>query len=153
MSTMPTRYYNAGIQMRVSGCKVKETCSRNGQKSYNPSTMKSRNWTLFTNHAAVFFHLLEHPDATIRRVADKLDLAERTVVGVLKDLRGGGYLLVRKEGRHNLYRANTEGPMKRPEHAGYSMREFFIHIQSELNRAHSAVQNQVHDESAPGSPP
>lgn len=107
--------------------------------------MKTRRWTLFTNHAAIFLHLLEHPDATIRRVADELDLAERTVVGVLKDLREGGYLLVRKEGRQNIYRANTEGPMKRPEHAGYSMREFFVHIQDQLNRAHSAVQKRVSD--------
>ena len=105
--------------------------------------MTARHWTLFTNHAAVFFHLLEHPDATIRRVADELDLAERTVVGVIGDLREGGYLLVRKEGRHNVYRADTEGPMKRPEHAGYTMREFFTHVQSELNRAHSAVEKQV----------
>ena len=91
----------------------------------------------------MFFHLLEHPDATIRRVADDLDLAERTIVGVLGDLREEGYLLVRKEGRHNIYRANTEGPMKRPEHAGYTMREFFAHIQSELNRAHFAVERGI----------
>ena len=98
---------------------------------------------MFTNHAAVFFHLLEHPDATIRRVADDLDLAERTVVGVLADLREDGYLLVQREGRHNIYRANTERPMKRPEHAGYNMREFFVHMQSELNRAFSVVQKQA----------
>ncbi|MFQ5933478.1 MAG: helix-turn-helix transcriptional regulator [Dehalococcoidia bacterium] len=105
--------------------------------------MKTRHWTLFTNHAAVFFYVLEHPDATIRRVADDLDLAERTVVGALGDLREEGYLLVRKEGRHNVYRANTEGPMKRPEHASYTMREFFAHIQSALNRAYSEVEKQV----------
>ena len=105
--------------------------------------IRERQWTLFTNHAAVFIHLLEHPEATIRSIADELELAERTVVGVLQDLRREGYLLVRKEGRHNVYRANTEGPMKRPEHAGYTMRQFFVHIQSELNRAYSAVVKQV----------
>ena len=113
------------------------------ERSFEAVVMRERQWTLFTNHAAVFFHLLEHPDATIRRVADELDLAERTVVGVLGDLREGGYLLVRREGRHNLYKANTEGRMKRPEHAGYTMREFFTHIRNELNRAYSAVEKQV----------
>ena len=114
---------------------------------------KARHWAIFTNHAAVLFHLLEHPDATIRRVAAELNLAERTVVGVLGDLREDGYLLVRKEGRHNLYSVNTEGQMKRPEHAGYSMREFFAHMQGELNSAHAAVQNQVRDELKPGPSP
>ena len=111
-------------------------------------TIKARHWTMFTNHAAVFFHLLEHPDATIRRVADELDLAERTVVGVLGDLREEGYLLVRRQGRHNVYRANTERPMKRPEHSGYTMREFFEHIRGELERAYSAVEKRVPRERA-----
>ena len=70
--------------------------------------MKTRHWTLFTNHAAIFFHLLEHPDATIRRIADELDLAERTVVGVLANLREDGYLLVQREGRHNVHQATAE---------------------------------------------
>jgi len=61
--------------------------------------MRARHWTLFTNHAAVFIHLLEHPEATIRTIADELGLAERTVVGVLQDLRREDYLLVRREGR------------------------------------------------------
>ena len=65
------------------------------------------------------------------------------VAGVLADLREDGYLLVQREGRHNIYRANTERPMKRPEHAGYNMREFFVHMQSELNRAFSVVQKQA----------
>jgi predicted transcriptional regulator len=110
--------------------------------------MKTRRWTLFTNHAAIFFHLLEHPDATIRRIADELDLAERTVVGVLGDLREDGYLLARREGRHNVYQVNAEGAMKRPAHAGYTMREFFAHVQSELNRVDSTVEKHVDRENS-----
>ena len=78
----------------------------------------SRQWTIFTNHAAVLLYLLEHPDATMRRIADDLNLAERTVTGVVQDLRDDGYLLVRKEGRHNVYEINLEGRMRRPEHGG-----------------------------------
>lgn len=105
--------------------------------------MRKRQWTLFTNHAAVLFHMLEHPEATIRTTADELDLAERTVVGVLQDLRGEGYLLVRKEGRHNVYRVNPDGPMKRPEHEGYTMREFLARVQSELEQIASAVEKNA----------
>jgi hypothetical protein len=70
--------------------------------------MRERQWTLFTNQVTVFIPLLEHPEATIRTIAAKLGLAERTVVGVLQDLRRGGYLLVRKEEWHKVYGVNPE---------------------------------------------
>ena len=95
---------------------------------------KERQWTLFTNHAAVFIHLLENREATIRSIADELDLAERTVVGVLQDLRREGYLSVRKEGRHNVYQVNPEGLMKRPEHMGYTLQDFLARVLSALEQ-------------------
>ena len=97
--------------------------------------IKERHWTLFTNHAAIFIHLLEHPEATIRSTADELGLAERTVVGVLQDLRREDYLLVRREGRHNVYQMNPGALMKRPEHEGYTFQEFLAHVQRALEQA------------------
>lgn len=85
-------------------------------------------WTIFTNHAAVLFYLLEHPDATIRRVADDLELAERTVMGVLRDLRADGYLVVQKIGRQNVYRVNPDGPMRRPEHLAQPLENFLTRL-------------------------
>ena len=96
--------------------------------------IRERHWTLFTNHAAIFIHLLENPEATIRSTADELGLAERTVVGVLQDLRREGYLLVRREGRNNVYQMNPGGLMKRPEHEGYTFQEFLAHVQSALEQ-------------------
>ena len=49
--------------------------------------MSERQWTLLTDHGTVLFYLLDHPAANIRTVADELGLTERTVVGVLEDLR------------------------------------------------------------------
>ena len=96
--------------------------------------MKKRQWTILTNHAAVFIHLLEHNEATIRSIADELGLAERTVVGVLQDLRGEGYLLARKQGSHNVYHVNPEGLMKRPEHMGYTLRDFLIRVLAAMEK-------------------
>lgn len=95
----------------------------------------ARQWTIFTNHAAVLLFLLEHPDATIRRIADDLDLAERTVMGVLHDLRTDGYLIVQKEGRHNVYRVNPEAPMRRPEHGAQSLEHFLKRLLDGFERA------------------
>lgn len=100
---------------------------------------RERHWTLFTNHAAVFIHLLEHPEATIRTISGQLDLAERTVVGVLRDLRREGYFLVRKEGRRNVYQMNPGGLMKRPEHEGYTFQEFLTRVQTALEQAASEI--------------
>ena len=99
-----------------------------------------RRWTIFTNHAAVLLYLLEHPDATIRRIADDLDLAERTVTGVLHDLRSEEYLQVERQGRHNIYRVNPEGRMRRPEHGGETLETFLGRLTSELERARLALQ-------------
>jgi hypothetical protein len=63
-----------------------------------------------------------------------LNLAERTVVGVLHDLREEGYIFVQKEGRHNVYRLNPSLPMKRPEHADHTLEGFFAHMYSALSR-------------------
>lgn len=102
-----------------------------------------RHWTVFTNHAAVLLYLLEHPAATIRRIADDLDLAERTVVGVLHDLRAEGYLNVQKEGRNNIYRINPQAPMRRPEHAGQTLEGFLVRVLRELERARLVVENGI----------
>lgn len=99
-----------------------------------------RRWTILTNHAAVLLYVLEHPDATIRRIADDLNLAERTVMGVVHDLRREGYLLVQKEGRHNVYRVNPRGHMRRPEHGEQTLEEFFSRLIRELEHARLAIQ-------------
>ncbi len=104
---------------------------------------RERHWTLFTNHAAVFIHLLEHPESTIRTIAGELDLAERTVVGVLQDLRRDGYFQVQRVGRNNVYRVNPEGHMKRPEHSDYTVGEFLGHVQSVLAQAASALERHT----------
>ena len=113
------------------------------EPSRSKAIATTRRWTLFTNHGAVFIYLLRHSGATIRRIADDLELAERTVVGALRDLRDEGYLLVRKEGRQNVYRVNPEGLMRRPEHVGYTMREFFAYMQAALERALTEVDDPM----------
>ena len=74
-------------------------------------------------------------------VTDDLGLAERTVVGVLQDLRLEGYLHVRKKGRNNIYRVNLDAPMQRAEHERFTLREFLAHTELLLNRHLSEVLN------------
>lgn len=105
------------------------------------STSKARQWTIFTNHAAVLLYLLRHPQATIRAIADDLGLAERTVVNVLADLRTDGHLLVQKTGRQNVYLVNPDAEMRRPEHTGHHIREFLNDVVHELEHARALLDN------------
>ena len=79
-----------------------------------------QNWTFLTNHGAVFLYLSGHPGDTIRRVSDELGLAERTVAGIIAELRQDGYLLVEKQGKQNIYTVDRDLAMRQPlvaEHA------------------------------------
>ena len=81
-----------------------------------------RQWTFLTNHGAVFLHLVIHPGDTIRQISDHLDLAERTVAGILQDLRRAGYISATKMGRHNVYTIHSNLPMRHPSQ---TVDEFF----------------------------
>ena len=74
-----------------------------------------RNWTFLTNHGVVFHYLAEHPRDTMRAVSDHLGLAERTVAGIIADLREGGYLVAEKRGSQNVYVVDRNLSMRHPE--------------------------------------
>ena len=87
--------------------------------------MSKRNWRFLTSHGIVFIHIVKNPEDTIRRIADELDLAERTVAAILSDLRDDGYVTVAKKGKFNVYSVNPGLPMRHPSHAHYTVRDFF----------------------------
>ncbi len=86
---------------------------------------QNSSWYFITNHASVFFYLLRKPDATVRQVSDDLGIAERTVTGILADLRREGYVESHKVGKRNVYMLHTELPMRKRGESEYSLQEFF----------------------------
>jgi hypothetical protein len=89
-------------------------------------TGTQKHWAFFTNHGMVFFHILQHPGDTIRLVANHLGLAERTVAGILHDLRKDGYVSVMKEGRRNRYVVRPDLPMRHHSLTEFSVEDFFF---------------------------
>jgi len=73
-------------------------------------------WTFFTNHAAVLLYVYENPDDTVLSIAVALQLRERAVAAILKDLREAGYVDVSHRGRHNHYSIDALRPLRRPIH-------------------------------------
>jgi len=99
-----------------------------------------KQWAFLTNHGTVFIHLIDHPGDTIRQISDHLDLAERTVAGILADLRRDGYISATKAGRHNVYTIHPDLPMRYPSQPSQTVNEFFGLLRNRL------AQSRIHAE-------
>lgn len=72
-------------------------------------------WTFITNHGAVLALIGQHGQITTREIAAELDITERSVLRIIKDLEKDGYIHKAREGRVNRYLINTEVPLRRRE--------------------------------------
>ena len=85
--------------------------------------MTKTKWTFITNHAAVL-SLLDHQEKmTTREIAMALDITERSIIRIIKDLESAGYITKRKEGRENRYIVNKNLPLRRNDQRETSIRE------------------------------
>jgi len=80
------------------------------------SPRKSGRWTFLTNHGSVLAHIAGHSDDTLREIAVRIGLTERTTASIVADLRQTGYIKVTRRGRHNHYRVNSRKRLRRPAH-------------------------------------
>lgn len=88
----------------------------------------SNHWYLVSSHGAVLFYIAVNPDCTIREIADDMSLTQRTVWGLIGDLRRAEMLDVRREGRRHHYTVNLEASFKHPTLKGVPLKT----IMSEL---------------------
>jgi DNA-binding MarR family transcriptional regulator len=88
----------------------------------------NNHWYLVSSHGAVLFYIAVSPDCTIREIADEMSLTQRTVWGLIGDLRRAEMLTVRREGRRHHYTVNLEARFKHPTLQGVPLRT----IMSEL---------------------
>lgn len=64
---------------------------------------EDNSWTFFSNHGHVYFLLAMNKEITIRQVALKVGVTERTVIAIVQDLVDAKYLKRKKVGRSNRY--------------------------------------------------
>jgi DNA-binding transcriptional ArsR family regulator len=62
-----------------------------------------RKWALLSTHGMVLSQIKLHGAPTIRQLADDLDLTERRVAQVIKELSEAGILEIARHGRRNVY--------------------------------------------------
>ena len=82
----------------------------------------NNHWYLVSSHGSILFYIAVHPDCTIREVAEEMSLTQRTVWGLIGDLRRADMLHVRREGRRHHYTVNLDAQFKHPILKGFSLR-------------------------------
>ena|SRR2546428_8728841 len=71
-------------------------------------------WYLVSSHGSILFYIALHPGCTIREIADSLALTERTIWGLIGDLRCAGMLNVVRSGHRHHYTANLDAEFRHP---------------------------------------
>jgi biotin operon repressor len=83
---------------------------------------KRGNWSLLSAQGRVLFYVAVCPDSPVEEIARNLDLTERAVWGVVRDLRSRGMIHLRKRGRRHHYVINLDAPFLHPTIRGITLR-------------------------------
>ena len=73
-----------------------------------------KNWNLMATHGVVLFYIAANPDATMRQMSESLNLTERRIAQVVRDLADADLLTVTRNGRRNSYSVNPEAKFRHP---------------------------------------
>src|SRR4030065_2225413 len=85
----PTQRFNGSIGLHLS---------KNQNRTAIDMTMENH-WYLVSSHGAILFYIAVNPECTIKEIAEAMSLTRRTVWGGIGDLRRGGVLHIRTQGR------------------------------------------------------
>lgn len=77
--------------------------------------MSRKPWTFITNHAAVLLLIHKFHQITAREIAGRLEITERSVQRIIRDLEDAGYVTRKKVGRVNHYRVDPKRPLRRSD--------------------------------------
>ncbi|MDJ0812786.1 MAG: helix-turn-helix domain-containing protein [Woeseiaceae bacterium] len=76
--------------------------------------MTDSHWTFFSNYAHVLVCLAETPEATLREVAERVGITERSAQRLISHLDEAGILSREKHGRRNSYIIDTSVHLRHP---------------------------------------
>lgn len=71
-------------------------------------------WTFLSNHAHVLICLAQDPTLPLRDVANRVQITERSVQRIVRELEQGGYLVRSREGRCNRYTLRRTQSLRHP---------------------------------------
>jgi DNA-binding MarR family transcriptional regulator len=86
---------------------VTEATNQDGRNPLPP-------WTLLTSHGLALLYVATHADATGREIAAHLELTERRVAAIIRDLSEANLVVVSRIGRRNHYSLNSNAHFRHP---------------------------------------
>jgi len=75
---------------------------------------RESDWTFLSNHSHVLLCLHHEPHLTLREVADRVGVTERSVQRILGELEEEGFVVRQREGLRNRYRFKTNARLRHP---------------------------------------
>ena len=72
---------------------------------------RQNNWYLVSSHGAVLFYIAMHPGCRVKEISAEMCLTDRTVWGLIGDLRRAGMLRVERRGKRHHYSIDLDGPL------------------------------------------
>lgn len=75
---------------------------------------RKKNWTIFSYHGIVLYHIIYHPDLTILEIAQATGLSESWVRRIVSDLEDADIVGVEKRGVRNHYSVNPSARLRHP---------------------------------------
>lgn len=76
--------------------------------------MAEHRWAFVTSHGLLLIEVARAPDATVRELAERVNVTERQAHRVLADLVEEGYVVRERVGRRNRYSVNEARAMRHP---------------------------------------
>lgn len=87
-----------------------------------PESPTDIDWSLLSSQGRVLFYIALCPRCSVQEVAVALDLTERAVWGIIRELRRQDMLHLEKQGRRHRYRVNLDAPLLHPTISGLTLR-------------------------------
>ena len=88
-----------------------------------PKSQQNPSWTFFSNHGHVVFLLAQHPEITLKEIATRVGVTERSITTIVKDLEEGGYLKRSKIGRRNVYSVRGQKKLRHSLESKISLKD------------------------------
>ncbi len=92
-------------------------------------------WTILSSHGMVLLHIAATPQITLRELSDTVDLSERWISQIVKDLSEAGMLHVERRGLHNHYAVNPDAHLRHPTLAHIPLRRIITAVVPEIQQA------------------
>jgi len=100
-----------------------ESAEKTPEDSVPSSEASTSGWTFLTNHTHILVCLARDPTLTVRNLALRVGITERSVQRILADLETAGVIQKSREGRRNRYDVNDDFQLRHPLESHHTLKE------------------------------